>query len=120
MNKAIQLTNIEFWSLIVALIALVISLAAIAVGLFWSAFQKSLELKSLRSTQYHQIASWISDGSQHSRQIAAVLDMANYPEFKDASVFLLLQIRNDIVGVGAGRLQAAIDKTVADLTGKKA
>lgn len=69
--------------------------------------------------RYHEIASWISDASQHSRQIAAVLDMKNYPEFKEASLFLLLQIRNDIVGDGAHRLKAAIDKTVADLAGKK-
>jgi len=119
MNKAIQLSNVEFWSLIVALIAIILSLVAIAFGLFWSAFQKSLELKSARSAQYHLIASWISDGSQLSRQLAAVLDMANYPEFKEATLFLLLQIRNDIGGVGAAKLQAAIDKTIADLSGEK-
>lgn len=119
MTTTIQLSNVEVWSLVVALVALVISLFVVAVGLFWSAFQKSMELRSARSAQYHQIASWISDANQPSRQIAAALDMANYPEFKEASLFLLLQIRNDIKGAGAGRLQAAIDKSVADLTGKR-
>ncbi len=113
------ISDIEFWSLFVALAALVVSLIAVAVGLIWSVLQKQSELRSIRSTQYHQLASWISDEKQPARQIVAVLDMRNYPEFKDASLFMLHQIRDHIRGAGAARLQAAIDQSIADLTGRK-
>jgi len=118
MTKTLQLSNIEFWSLVAALVALVVAIASIGIGLVWSAFQKSIELKTERSMQYHQIAAWVSDASAPSRQIAAVLDLVNYPEFRDASMFLLLQVRNFITGPGTAPLQAAIDRSVSELTKK--